>query len=213
MFEKINISDKKFTLVIIIIILFALLILIQSNINFTEQNPMPSSISVIKNNNDMRVSIEIPTREVKYSKSPWHKSIISLGRQKKLDNVYAIEDLSNIKLPEINMIKISLKPETKKYKQYLLEIKAPIWYIYLPADSFVSIDSKYNYSADQKRILKGVTPYGSSIKLLIRIPQKDTLSYYLIKYIKLSDLNCGIPAKPENIMRLNDTYVQKGEIK
>ena len=213
MFEKINISDKKFTLVIIIIILFALLILIQSNINFTEQNPMPSSITVIKNNNDMRVSIEIPTREVKYSKSPWHKSIISLGRQKKLDNVYAIEDLSNIKLPEINMIKISLKPETKKYKQYLLEIKAPIWYIYLPADSFVSIDSKYNYSADQKRILKGVTPYGSSIKLLIRIPQKDTLSYYLIKYIKLSDLNCGIPAKPENIMRLNDTYVQKGEIK
>jgi hypothetical protein len=213
MFEKINSSDKKFTLVIIIILLVVLLILIQSNINFTKKNPMPSSVSVIKNDNDMRVAIEIPVREIKYSNSLWHRSIISLGKQKKLNNSYIIEDLSNIKLSEINMIKINSKAETKKYKQYLLEIKAPIWFIYLPENSFVSIDSKHNFSVDRKRILKGVTPYDSSVKLLIRIPQKDTLSYYLIKYLKLSDLNCGIPAKPDNIMKLNDTYVQKGELK
>jgi len=205
--------DKKIISSFLIFLIIVLIVLITININFTEKKPIISTMTLSKDNDTSYFNIILPYNEVKYSNNPWYKSILSLGQVSKDKYNYIVYEISEIKLPKFEFIKILSTNETKTYKEYNLEIKSNSWNFTLPANSQVSIKNYINLNFNEISTLKGYTPFNKTIIIKIRIPLKEILKYKVMNPFYEEKYNFNIPKRPKEIIGYYDSIVETGTLK
>ncbi len=212
-YKKILPYDRNIITTFLLIVCITMVILISFNIEFTEEKPILSSISIEKDNDTSGLSIIIPYYEVKYSNNPWYKSILSLGRVQKDSNIYIIDELNEVKLPKMDYFNLLSFSQTKKYKEYNIELKGRFWSFTLPENSQVFIKDYVNLSFDEISSFYGYTPYNKTIIIKLRIPNDKILKYKVGDFFFESKHDLKIPKRPKEILGVYDTIIEKGTLK
>lgn len=212
-YKKIALYDRRIVASFLILMIVVLMVFILLNLDFNEQKPMLSSISIQKNDDTSQLSILISANEIKYSNNPWHKSIISLGTPILNANYYSISEIKEVQFPKYEFFKIISYNQNKKFKEYEIEIYSNFWSFTLPENSQIFIKDIANISFDKVSTFNGYTPYNQKIKLKIRTPLSQILKYSFGNYLLIDEINKILPKRPKEIIGVHDKIIETGTLK
>lgn len=212
-YNRINNYDKKIVssfLLLLVIVLFALTLV---NLKFDETKPILSTIILEKNNDNSQISLLVPNSEMKYSNNLWHKSLASLGKINNENFYNRIYELKEVKFPTQNLFKIINFNETKRFKEYTIEIKSEFWSLTLPENSQIVVGNFKVMNIDEITVLDGHNSYGKSIIVKIRIAQNQIIKYSFGNYYFQELYDTGIPKRPKEILGVFDKILEIGTLK
>ncbi|MFN3412099.1 MAG: M28 family metallopeptidase, partial [Exilispira sp.] len=208
--NKFNLAIISTFLIILALVLFLAII---NNYNFNSDKPLLSSMRIEKNYDTSELSIILPLNEVKYSNNLWHKSILSLGKYSFEKNLCVINGIKDVKFIDFNSFKILKENQTKKFKEYEIEISSNFWVFTLPKNSQIIIKDILNINFNEVSTFKGYTPFNQKLIVKLRIPQSEILKFAFINYYFEQKYDVNIPKRPKEIIGIYDYILEKGTLK